>query len=155
MLVETPQVSELHPVPDADVPFMRFKFNGGCHWSSLFKFLSLGYSWSKFCCYIVFISGFNIYIYIYFLVFYLAFLLLVSVLGPASFTGPKITKCWWTNCLLFKWLQRYWWKFKLGFKSTGPCYQFSFWMSYNNRSLISVLLVRDIRFRSNGCLLEA
>lgn len=28
MLAEMPEVSELHPVPDAHVPVMRFKFNG-------------------------------------------------------------------------------------------------------------------------------
>lgn len=28
MLAEMPEVTELHPVPDAHVPVMRFKFNG-------------------------------------------------------------------------------------------------------------------------------
>lgn len=28
MLSEMPEVTELHPVPDAHVPVMRFKFNG-------------------------------------------------------------------------------------------------------------------------------
>ena len=28
MLSEMPEVSELHPVPDAHVPVMRFKFKG-------------------------------------------------------------------------------------------------------------------------------
>lgn len=28
MLAETPEVQELHPVPDAHVPVMKFKFNG-------------------------------------------------------------------------------------------------------------------------------
>lgn len=28
LLAEMPEVTELHPVPDAHVPVMRFKFNG-------------------------------------------------------------------------------------------------------------------------------
>ena len=28
MLAEMPEVSELHPVPDAHVPVLKFKFNG-------------------------------------------------------------------------------------------------------------------------------
>lgn len=28
MLAEMPEVAELHPVPDAHVPVMKFKFNG-------------------------------------------------------------------------------------------------------------------------------
>lgn len=28
MLVEMPEVTEVHPVPDAHVPVLRFKFNG-------------------------------------------------------------------------------------------------------------------------------
>lgn len=28
MLSETPEVTELHPVPDAHVPVMKFKLNG-------------------------------------------------------------------------------------------------------------------------------
>lgn len=28
MLIEMPEVTEMHPVPDAHVPVMRFKFNG-------------------------------------------------------------------------------------------------------------------------------